>query len=144
MPFLGFSVKGPLGRSVADVALAMAVMAGPDARDPGCLPSDPTRFQGALARDPRGTRVAWCPDLGGLPLEPEVRRVLDPQRATLEGLGCIVEDAAPELAHADEVFLTNSSWGVLPVTQVEGKPISDGAVGPISKRLVNDWADWTG
>ena len=85
-------------------------MSGPDARDPGCLPSDPTRFHGALARDPRGTRVAWCPDLGGLPLEPEVRRVLDPQRATLEGLGCIVEDAVPDLAHADEILLTLRRW----------------------------------
>jgi amidase len=110
MPFLGFSVKGPLGRSVTDVALAMAVMSGPDARDPGCLPSTPRSFLGPLAREVRGTRVAWCPDLGGLPLETEVRRVLESQRATLEGLGCHVEDAAPDLSHADEIFLTLRRW----------------------------------
>ncbi len=110
MPFLGFTVKGPLGRSVRDVALAMAVLSGPDARDPGCLPSDPRRFLGPLARDVRGTRVAWCPDLGGLPLEPEVRSVIEAQRATLEALGCVVEEAAPDLTQADSVFLTLRRW----------------------------------
>ncbi len=110
MPFIGFTVKGPLGRSVTDVALAMAAMSGPDERDPGCLPSSPRSFLGPLAREVRGTRVAWCPDLGGLPLEPEVRRVLDAQRATLEGLGCQVEEAAPDLADADRIFLTLRRW----------------------------------
>jgi amidase len=110
MPFLGFSCKGPLGRSVADVALMLAVIAGADARDPGCLPSDPAAFRRPLGREQRGARVAWCPDLGGLPLEPAVRRVLEARRATLEQMGCIVEDAVPDLAHADEVFLTLRRW----------------------------------
>ncbi len=106
LPFFGFAVKGPMARCVSDVALLLSVMAGADARDPGCLASDAAAFAAPLGRDPRGLRVAWCPDLGGLPLEAEVRGVLDSRRATLEALGCVVEDAAPELAHADEVFLT--------------------------------------
>jgi amidase len=110
MPFLGFAVKGPLGRTVADVALLMSVIAGPDARDPGCLPLDPAVFRGPLGAPCAGARVAWCPDLGGLPLEPEVRAVLDGERATLESLGCIVEEAAPDLTGADEVFLTLRRW----------------------------------
>lgn len=40
-----------------------------------------------------------------------------------------------DLLDADEVFLTNSSWQVLPVTAVERKPIADGAVGPITQQL---------
>jgi amidase len=129
MPFIGFTCKGPLARSVADVALAMAVMSGPDARDPGCLPSAPAAFLGPLAREVKGTRVAWCPDLGGLPLEPEVRRVLESQRATLEELGCVVTEAAPDLAHADEIFLTLRRWKtwtwlgpLLPAHRAEVKP----------------------
>ena len=51
-------------------------------------------------------RVAWCPDLGGLPLERSVRTVLDSQRKTFEDLGCIVEEAAPDLTAAESVFLT--------------------------------------
>ena len=50
--------------------------------------------------------MAWCPDLGGLPLDPEVRRVLAARRETFERLGCIVEDACPDLSGVDEVFLT--------------------------------------
>jgi branched-subunit amino acid aminotransferase/4-amino-4-deoxychorismate lyase len=39
------------------------------------------------------------------------------------------------LLDADEVFLTNSSWLVLPVTQVEQKPIGSGKVGPVTHQL---------
>jgi len=105
-PLLGFSVNGPLARSVADVALLMSVMTGPDQRDPSLLPADPAVFRGALARDFRGVRVAWCPDLGGLPLERSVRDVLEAQRKTFEDLGCSVEEAVPDLTDADSIFLT--------------------------------------
>jgi amidase len=105
-PMLGFSVNGPLARTVADVALLMSVMTGPDPRDPGCDPSDPGVFRGALERDFRGTRVAWCPDLGGLPLDARVRPVLEAQRRIFENLGCVVEDAYPDLREADSIFLT--------------------------------------
>jgi amidase len=105
-PLLGFSVNGPLARNVADVALLMSVMTGPDARDPSLLPADPAVFRGPLERDFRGTRVAWCPDLGVLPLDRRVRAVLDSQRKAFESLGCIVEEAAPDLADAESVFMT--------------------------------------
>jgi amidase len=105
-PLLGFSVNGPLARSVADIALLMSVMTGPDPRDPSLLPADPAVFRGALDRDFRGVRVAWCPDLGGLPLERSVRTVLEAQRQTFEDLGCTVEEAAPDLTNADSIFLT--------------------------------------
>ena len=61
------------------------------------MPSDPASFRGQLERDVRGLRIAWCPDLGGLPLDPRVRAVLAAQRQTFEALGCVVEDAAPDL-----------------------------------------------
>jgi branched-chain amino acid aminotransferase len=40
-----------------------------------------------------------------------------------------------DLLNADEVFLTNSSWQVLPVTRVEKNKIGDGKVGPITQQL---------
>ncbi len=42
---------------------------------------------------------------------------------------------------ADEVFLTNSSWGVLPVVAVEQHAIADGRVGEVTKRLRERWLD---
>jgi len=105
-PLLGFSVNGPLARTVADIALLKSAMTGPDPRDPSLLPTDPALFGGALERSFRGVRVAWCPDLGGLPLDARVRAVLDAQRKTFEDLGLIVEEAAPDLADAEWIFLT--------------------------------------
>ncbi len=40
-----------------------------------------------------------------------------------------------ELVEADEVFLTNSSWDVLPVTSVETKTIGSGTVGAMTAEL---------
>jgi branched-subunit amino acid aminotransferase/4-amino-4-deoxychorismate lyase len=40
-----------------------------------------------------------------------------------------------DLLAADEIFLTNSSWGVLPVVGVEKEKIGDAAVGDVTQRL---------
>ena len=110
LPFLGLAVKGPLARSVADVAFLLSVMAGPDPADLACQPCDPEAFAAPLERSFRGTRIAWCPDLGGLPLDRRVRDVLDSRRRTFESLGCIVEQTAPDLSDADEIFLVLRAW----------------------------------
>ena len=110
LPFLGFTVKGPMARSVADAAFLLSVMAGADGRDPACYPSDPAVFAAPLERDFKAVRVAWSPDLGGLPLDARVRHVLAAQRQTFAELGCVVEDAAPDLREADEVFLALRAW----------------------------------
>src|SRR4029079_2896581 len=80
LPLLGFAVAGPLARTVSDVAWLLSVMAGPDPRDPVGVRSAPAIFRAPLGRYFRGARVAWCPDLGGLPLDPRVRAVLSTQR----------------------------------------------------------------
>ena len=110
IPFVGVTVKGPMARSVADVAFVLSVLAGADARDPMCFESQPHTFAGSLERDFRGARVAWCPDLGGLPLDRRVRSVLQAQRQTFEDLGCIVEDACPDFGNVDEIFVTLRTW----------------------------------
>jgi amidase len=110
IPFGNLAVKGPLARTVGDIALLLTVMAGQHARDPACYPSDPGVFTKPLERSLKDVRVAWCPDLGGLPLHPEVRSVLEKQRASFERLGCIVEAAHPDLGGADEAFLTLRAW----------------------------------
>src|SRR4030095_2236391 len=110
LPFLGFSVKGPMARSVEDVAFLLSAMAGADPRDPACYPSDPGRFADPLHRDFKGVRVAWYPDLGGLPLDRRVRSVLESQRAMFIDLGCVVEEVCPDFDGADEIFLTIRAW----------------------------------
>ncbi len=40
-----------------------------------------------------------------------------------------------DLLDADEVFLTNSSWGVLPVTRIEAEMVGSGEVGEVARSL---------
>ena len=44
-----------------------------------------------------------------------------------------------DVLDADEVFLTNSSWGVLPVTNVERAPIGDAVPGELTTSLREQW-----
>lgn len=44
-----------------------------------------------------------------------------------------------DVLDADEVFLTNSSWGVLPVVKVEAKEIGRGFPGSVTKSLREAW-----
>jgi amidase len=110
IPFVGFSTKGMMARSVGDVAFGLSAVAGADPRDPQSFASDASAFAGPLEREFRGTRVAWSLDLGGLPLDRHVRKVLESQRQTFEDLGCIVEEACPDFGNVNDIFLTLRLW----------------------------------
>ena len=93
------SVDGPMGRSVADVARLLSVMAGPDPRAPLSIDQDPARFARPLARDFIGTRLAWLGDFsGGLPMEPGVMDLCLQSFKAFESFGCTVEPAQPDFA----------------------------------------------
>ena len=100
------SVSGPMARSVADVALLLSAIAGPDPRTPLAIQEDGARFRAPLQRDMKGRRIAWWQGLGGIPFEPEVRTVVDATRRIFEALGCTIEDAEPNFAGVDEAFPT--------------------------------------
>ena len=98
------SVSGPVARTVADVALFLSAIAGADPHSPLSIQEDPARFRAPLGRDFKGVRVAWWRGLGGLPFEPEVRRVVEANRKVFEELGCIVEEAEPDFTGLDDAF----------------------------------------
>ena len=100
------SVDGPMARSVADVALLLSAMAGPDDRSPIALRDSGASFSAPLGRDFNGVHLAWWKDLGGLPVDPRVRHAVNAQRRVFESLGCRVEDAEPDFTDFDEVFKT--------------------------------------
>jgi amidase len=81
-------------------------MAGPDARAPISLEEPGSSFSKPLKRNFRRVRVAWSKNLGGLPVDPRVTAVLEAQKKVFQDLGCVVEDAEPELAEATEAFET--------------------------------------
>ena len=99
-------VAGPIARHVADAALMLCAMAGPDPRVPLSIETPGARFRDPLERDFGGTRIAWSPTLGGYPVEREVREVCAAAAARFADLGCSVEEADPDLRDADEIFQT--------------------------------------
>ena len=111
MAWSTLSVQGPMGRTVADVALQLAAIAGPDRRVPIALTDDPAGFAASLPESLPGLRVAWAPDLGGrVTADPMVTSALAPSVAVFESLGAGVEEACPNLDGADEVFGTLRAW----------------------------------
>ncbi len=105
-----FSVQGPMARTVQDVALLLSVMAGPDPRAPLAVAESGDCFRVPLHRDFRGVRIAWSPDLGGLPVDSRVRAVFDGHRATFSSLGCVVEDGQPDFRDARAIFQVWRAW----------------------------------
>jgi amidase len=104
------SVSGPMARSVQDLALAMAAMSGPDDRSPISLEAPGEIFLNPLARSFKGCKVAFSANLGGLPVEPEVARVVESSRAVFQEIGCDVVNDEPDIAEADEIFMLWRAW----------------------------------
>ena len=98
------STAGPMARTVADVALFLSSMAGPYAPDPLSIDESGAKFRAPLARSFKGTRVAWFKNLGGIPFESEITRVVNGSRQVFLNLGCIVEEAEPDFTGVDEAF----------------------------------------
>jgi amidase len=98
------SVVGPMARTVADLALQLQAIAGPDARAPLSIEEPGSVFARPLERDFRGVRVAWSRNLGGLPVDKRVTAALEAQRNVFEQIGVVVEESEPDFSDADEVF----------------------------------------
>lgn len=83
-----------MGRTVADVAMLLAVMAGSDDRAPLSLGEDPRAFTQPLARDVRGLRIGWLGNLvEQLPCEPGVLDLCRSALGAFEAIGCVVGEA---------------------------------------------------
>lgn len=104
------SVQGPMARNVADCALMLAAIAGPDSRVPISISEHGDQFLEPLKRDFNGVQIAWSSDLGGLPVDPKTIAVLDSQRKVFEEIGCNVIDADPDIGDANDVFLIWRGW----------------------------------
>ncbi|HLJ58523.1 MAG TPA: amidase family protein [bacterium] len=88
------SHNGPMTRTVRDAALALAVMAGPDARDPLTIDAPPEDYLAACDGDLTGLRVAWSGDLGFGAVDPDVRRIAEAAARRFATAGATVEAPA--------------------------------------------------
>jgi len=83
---------GPITRTVADAALMLQAMAGPDERDMSSLGMAPEDYVAELDRGVRGLRVAYSADLGYLRVDDDVRDSVRQAVTAFVDLGCHVEE----------------------------------------------------
>ena len=105
-PWETLSVTGPMGRTVADAALLLSVIAGPDRRDPTSICEPAGAFAHVATRSLKGCRVAWSRDLGLFPVESAVTGTIERALPLLADLGCQLEEAHPDLSGGAEAFDT--------------------------------------
>jgi amidase len=98
------TVHGPLARNVEDLALFLDAMTGEHPGDPRSLPALPTSFLSAARSGKKPKRVAYSPDLGITPVDPEVAAVTRKAAHRFAEAGVIVEEAHPDLHEAHECF----------------------------------------
>jgi aspartyl-tRNA(Asn)/glutamyl-tRNA(Gln) amidotransferase subunit A len=82
---------GPLARSVRDAAIVTQVMAGPDGRDPFCLPIEPRSYLDHLDDGVEGWQFAWTDDFGyaSVYASDDSPRVIAHARAAADGLATL-------------------------------------------------------
>jgi amidase len=98
------SVHGPMARNVEDISLLLDAMSGEHPADPLSLPSLPSSFRSAVRSGKGPRRVAYSPDLGITPVDPEVAAITRKAALRFAEAGAIVEEAHPDLREAHECF----------------------------------------
>jgi amidase len=104
---LGFGtldVDGPMARNVADAALMLDAMVGEHPEDPLSLAAPAVPFLRAALEPVAPRRIAWSPDLGISPLDPDVRAVCERALTTFTALGVAVEERCPDFSQAEQTF----------------------------------------
>lgn len=131
------SVLGPIARNVRDAALLLSVISGPEPRSPLSIDEDPSVFRAIEPRTFEAARIAYSADLGGLPLDPEVRATTDAAARLAAELGAEVVPVELDLSEADFVFETFRSLEFLDGHGAEAREHPD-----LVKQTLKDDISW--
>jgi aspartyl-tRNA(Asn)/glutamyl-tRNA(Gln) amidotransferase subunit A len=135
---------GPMARTVADAALMLSVIAGPDDRDRHTLPKEEGfDWMKSLKGDLKGLKVAYTLDWGGYaPVDKRVRKIVtDAVKVFERDLGCKVEEANPGWSNPYEAF-----WGMVArETDLRGMRAMEKKLGEKMTPHVRDFlkTEWT-
>ncbi|MFN2495368.1 MAG: amidase [Pseudonocardiaceae bacterium] len=103
-PFGTLAHAGPMGRTVADTALLLDVVSGPDTRDWSALPPTTGSYSSALGNGVLGLRIALSPTLGYVDVDPDVADAVEAAAQVFCHLGAEVEIADPGFPDCVEDF----------------------------------------
>jgi len=98
------SHNGPMTRTVADAALMLSVMAGPDDWNKSALDAPPADYVGRLRDGVRGLRVAFSPNLDSQRVDPEVATIVAQAARAFQELGAVVEDVKCGFADSHRII----------------------------------------
>ena len=77
-------------------------------------------------------------------LQGDTRRAIFQMAAQL-GIPTVEEDLQPYDAYtADEVFLTNTTYCILPASRIDNRAVADETPGPITRQLQSAWSEMVG
>ncbi len=110
-PFGTIAHIGPITRTVGDAAAMLQVIAQPDPRDWTARTDPPEPFAATLDAGVDGLRVAFAPTLADFPVDDEVAALVGRAAAVFEALGAHVEETAPPLDGAGEIFAMHWTVG---------------------------------
>jgi aspartyl-tRNA(Asn)/glutamyl-tRNA(Gln) amidotransferase subunit A len=120
---------GPMSRTVADAALMLDAMKGPDSRDWYSLPDDGVAYRERVAEGSlKGKRVALSPTLGYHEPTPAVRAAVEAAAKAFAGLGAVVEEADPFAESPMPIFQTLALagfWALLRAMTAEKVAVMD-------------------
>jgi aspartyl-tRNA(Asn)/glutamyl-tRNA(Gln) amidotransferase subunit A len=119
-PYGSLAHAGPMARTVEDLALMLDVLVQPDPRDWSALPPGGSSYREGLAGSLEGARIAFSPDLGRVPVDPEVAGLLDRAAAAFADLGATVELVHPGFADPLDLYEVLWSSGAAAATQGYG------------------------
>ncbi|HEY2763615.1 MAG TPA: amidase [Pseudonocardiaceae bacterium] len=103
-PFGTLAHAGPMARTVADTALLLDVMSGPDTRDWSALSPPTGSFSSGLGNGVLGLRIALSPNLGYVDVDPDVADAVEAAAHVFRDLGAEVEIADPGFTDCVEDF----------------------------------------
>jgi len=99
-------VTGPLARTVEDLALMLRAVSGPSPLAPLGQPALDRDFVAAVRAGLRkGLRLAYCPDVAGIGIDPDVEQVCREAACGLERAGATVEVIRLDWSFARPAFL---------------------------------------
>lgn len=110
-PLFGLGIEFAVTRSVADAAVLLDAVAGPDVGAPGLLVAPENAFSNAFAKPVDGLRIAWSDrSPAGDPVDDECRAAVRKTVGHLESLGHILVEEAPVFPWEGFIAATHTLW----------------------------------
>ncbi|MGQ0664162.1 MAG: amidase [Pseudomonadota bacterium] len=106
LPWDTLTVTGPMARRVEDAALMLQAIAGPSPHSPLVVAVEGRDFRAAArAGIEPGLRLAYCRDIAGIGVDPEIEALCRESAFELSAAGAVVEEVEFDLAFASAAFL---------------------------------------